>query len=133
MKLRRPNRRPPDDGRLIPLINVILLMLIFFMLMGRLIPPEPLDVAPPAASAGRKPAEARLLLLIAAEGRMALDDRRLGADALAETIAALADPASQSVTIKADARLDAGFLREVLTLLRETGIVRVDLMTVGRH
>ncbi|MGQ9658670.1 MAG: ExbD/TolR family protein [Thermochromatium sp.] len=133
MKLRRPNRRPPDDGRLIPLINVIFLMLIFFIVMGRLTPPELLDVVPPAANAGRKLAEARLLLLIDAEGRMALDDRRLEVEALAEMIAALADPASRSVTIKADARLDAGSLRKVLTLLREAGIARVELMTVGRR
>ncbi|QGU32236.1 ExbD/TolR family protein [Thermochromatium tepidum] len=132
MKFIQPHRRSPGDTGLIPLINVILLMLIFFMLMGRLTPPEPLNVTPPTANTGRAPTEAPILLLIDAEGRMALDARPIEADALMGRIAALADPASQPVTIKADARLNVGSLRAVLTLLRQAGIARVDLMTVGR-
>ena len=131
MKLPRPPRRASDDGHLIPLINVIFLMLIFFMLMGRITASEPLRVTPPTSGSGHERDAAGLVLLIDAEGQMALGDRRIEAGELEAAIARRGEPASRHLTIKADARLKASELRAVLDRLRETGIEGVDLMTLG--
>lgn len=133
MKLTRPPRRASDDGQLIPLINVIFLMLVFFMLMGRITASEPLAVKPPASGSGRATDATEAVLLIDANGRMALGNRRIERSELAEAIASLGGSARAHLTIKADARLKAGQLREVLDLLRDAGAEAVDLMTVGRR
>lgn len=131
MKLSRPPRRASDDGHLIPLINVIFLMLIFFMLMGRITASEPLAVTPPASGSGRETDPAERVLLIDAEGRMALGERRIEAGELKEAIAPLGEAALRHLTIKADAKLKASQLRQVLDLLQDAGAEGVDLMTLG--
>jgi len=45
-----PERRPdPTEERVLPLINVVFLLLIFFMLAGSLSVTEPFDIEPPAS------------------------------------------------------------------------------------
>ncbi|MBK1633880.1 hypothetical protein CKO31_24740 [Thiohalocapsa halophila] len=137
---RAPHRR---DDHLIPLINVIFLMLIFFMVVGQIRPAEALRVEPPktqqptAAGAG----ERVLVLVLAPDGRLASDGRILSRDALrahlgqrrAPTGASEAAPAP--LTLKADAAVSAALLRETLDLLADAGITQVELLSVAadRH
>ena len=54
MQFRRPTRKPDSEERVLPLINVVFLLLIFFMLAGRLSEAELFEVTPPE-SAGAVP------------------------------------------------------------------------------
>ena len=139
MRLPRPQPRPRGDDYLIPLINVVFLMLIFFMIAGRITAPEPLQVEPPSARHGHAAEPDPVLLLIDAEGRIALEGERVSAEALGERLrtgvgafreaGAGAAPGERTppVTVKADARLDMGRLRAVLAQLRASGIERIEL------
>ncbi|MCG8693196.1 MAG: biopolymer transporter ExbD, partial [Minwuiales bacterium] len=62
MALRRFTSRRSDDDRILPLINVVFLLLIFFMLAGRLSAGDPFRVDPPA-SVSADPAEQRDLVV----------------------------------------------------------------------
>ena len=84
----RPPRPKSDDERILPLINVVFLLLIFFMLTGKLAATDPVEATPPrSASEGRIDAR-ELVIVIAANGDIAFDgkkgDRRYPIASLAE-------------------------------------------------
>lgn len=137
MQFRRPTRRPDSEERILPLINVVFLLLIFFMLAGRLSEAELFDVSPPqsaAAADADAPEEAQAIeLLLAADGRLALNgaaiDRGGLEAALAEQGAALrAGRAGKPVTLKADAAADALAVVAVMEILRAAGLHKVQLI-----
>lgn len=104
-----PHRRAAEIG-LIPLINVVFLLLVFFMIAGRIGPPDGLDVEPPGARAAA-PASAASgasvppVLVLAADGRLALDGAVVAEDGLASALAArVADGRARPVGAPAGAR-----------------------------
>ena len=62
---RRPHREP-----IVPLINVVFLLLIFFMLVGSVRPSEPLAVELPRAAAGKEPGRDGRVLYLGADGAL---------------------------------------------------------------
>ena len=120
------NLSPPPArqmvGDVIPMINVAFLLLIFFLVMARLAPPEPLDVAPPLA--GGAETEGETVLFVDAKGTIALDAHR--------DEAALNELKNRSgpVLIKADADLDAVTFARLLAQLAEMGRTDIRLATV---
>lgn len=134
MNFKRRVRRADSEERILPLINVVFLLLIFFMLAGRLSEPAPFPVAPPqsseAAAALRppegSPGEAKILL--AADGRLALDGLPVDAAALREHLAArLADHPHLSVSLKADGAVEATRVVAVMEDLRAAGVRELQL------
>ncbi|MDT0683808.1 biopolymer transporter ExbD [Roseicyclus sp. F158] len=61
--------REPERESIIPMINVVFLLLIFFLMTAQIAPPEPFDVTPPD-SASDEPAEAPLTLHVDASGQL---------------------------------------------------------------
>jgi len=135
---RAPRRR---DDHLIPLINVIFLMLIFFMIVGQIRPAEALRVEPPKTQQQISAGAGERVLVLAPDGRLASDGRILSREALrahlgerqAQPGAGKAAPAP--LTLKADAAVSAALLRETLDLLADAGIAQVELLSVAadRH
>ncbi|NKN32792.1 ExbD/TolR family protein [Marichromatium bheemlicum] len=132
MRFTRPQPRPSSDDQLIPLINVIFLMLIFFMLAGHIAPSDPIEIEPPRSSEApeaQPPQPEQRTLLIATDGRLALDGNALSPPQLQRRLAAWREAVpTGTLRIKADARLSAGQLQETLTLLRELGIEHITLL-----
>lgn len=132
----RTGRAPADEG-LIPLINVIFLILIFFMIAGHMEAAAPFRVDPPDSSTDSEPAAEGLTLLLAADGRVAVRDEILSLDTLdpwlqqwAETAATTVPDAPLPIVIlKADAGVFAEELRSILDSLRQAGFRRVSLLT----
>ncbi|TCT24037.1 ExbD/TolR family protein [Thiobaca trueperi] len=136
MRFIRTRPRAQDDDHLVPLINVIFLMLIFFMIVGRISPAEPLAVEPPVSAQGRDADDQARVLLLSADGRLALDGEILTRETLgahiADWLASTGGSGASSgatLTLKADATVRAGALRETLDLLRAAGIGKVSLVT----
>jgi biopolymer transport protein ExbD len=136
MKLARPAVPKRRDDHLVPLINIIFLMLIFFMVVGHIVPAEPFSVEPPHARHGRAADSDDGILLIAADGQLAFDDVVIEAAELADCVSDwLADRsvgqgvAPRTLTVKADAGVRSGQLRQTLDILRAAGVARVTLLT----
>lgn len=130
--MRQPARRPRnDEERVLPLINIVFLLLIFFMVAGRLAANDPFHVEPANSTSEGLPSAAPLLVLVAADGRLGLDGREVDRDALGRTVAGriAADPSAR-VRLKADGRADATEVVGVMELLREAGVRKLDLLTV---
>ncbi|MFD2112003.1 ExbD/TolR family protein [Thiorhodococcus fuscus] len=132
MKFVHRSERTGNDEQLIPLINVIFLMLIFFMLSGRIAPSDPFEIEPPVsteAPQAQAPEPRQRTLLIGADGARALDGEALDAQRLRERLAAWRqDDPERELRIKADAGLTARQFQETLVLLRGLGIERITLL-----
>jgi biopolymer transport protein ExbD len=132
MQLPRPDPRPANDDKLIPLINIVFLLLIFFMLAGALSRPDVLGVTPAESQSGLPATPDEAVLSVAADGRMALDGVAVGADQLSTRVRALqAERPELSLKLKADADLSADRLLPLLDELREAGVERLVLLTVA--
>lgn len=118
-----------SDDHLIPLINIVFLLLIFFMLAGTFVSPDPLDVEPPVSDSVHAAALEPAVLSVAADGRLALDGESVDPEALAAQVATRLER-GEELTIKADAELPASRLLPLLRELEAAGLERSSVVTV---
>ena len=107
MKFDLPASRQSGEN-IVPMINVVFLLLIFFLMTAQIVPPAPMDVTPPLSQSD-EPTEAVQSLYIDVSGNVAFDDLT-GEQAIAEVIAR-----SGAISIIADQSLDAV---DLITLLK---------------
>lgn len=133
MRLVRRKPRAPldDDERVLPLINVVFLLLIFFMVAGRLSSSDPFEITPMEAQTGEAVDPDGALLLIGPSGALALDGEEMDEDAVFARLsnARAADDAFR-VRIKSDGGAEAIAVVRILERLRAIGVAEVKLMTV---
>lgn len=128
MKIEEAQPRRPMENTL-PMINVVFLLLIFFMLAGAFKRPELFPVNLPEAAGLQDLQREPFLLLIDADGGIALQGQALTAEQLPEKAAELKDAlADTHMQVKADAELDAQVLLDVIEILAQQGISSVYLM-----
>ncbi len=106
------------------MIDVVFLLLIFFLMTSRLAQPDPFDVTLRDAASETEP-EAEPVLYINAAGRMHFD-RAEGEAALTRLAAARAG--SPSVQLRAGARLEAKTLARILRQLAQAGLSSAELV-----
>jgi len=116
---------------LTPLIDVVFIILIFFMLAGKLSASDPFEVVPPHSLSEGPPVQQDSLVLVGADGRLALDGVVMEGPALKATLAErLAGADEVRVRLKADGCAEAARVVAVMELLREAGVERLKLLTV---
>ena len=122
----KQERRSAEN--VVPLINIVFLLLIFFMLAGSFRPVEPFAVELPGAPASETEPPAREIpvLSVGASGELALDGRKLRAGELDASLAALSR--DDSLQLRADAHLPARHLLPLLERLRDAGVAELDLV-----
>lgn len=123
MDLTEPPRRPRAES-IVPMINVVFLLLIFFLMTSRLAQPEPFEVTPPEAALEAAP-EADPVLFIDAEGRMYFDGAE-GEAAIARLAAT--SESGAAVQLRADSKLEAKTLARILRELAAAGLARAELV-----
>lgn len=126
-----PPRPRNEEERVLPLINVVFLLLIFFMFAGRIAASDPFEVAPPRSASEGAVQRHDVLVLIDAEGRLALDGEIMTKAALQEAVAdRIAGSRQVRVRLKADGRAEAAGVVALMQTLRESGVERLKLLTV---
>ncbi|UHD14854.1 ExbD/TolR family protein [Thiocapsa bogorovii] len=133
MRLKRPKPAADSEANLIPLINVVFLLLIFFMLAGRLAPTDSAALAPPRSDSPQSARATPLILLVDRTGQMSLDGELLEETTLAERVAERLANGPPHLQIKADATLEALRVVELLDRLRAAGAEDIDLLTLARE
>lgn len=121
-----PRPRKSRSESIVPMINVVFLLLIFFLMTAQIAPPAPFAVDPPQAETG-DPAEGPLVLYLSARGEIAFHDLR-GPAALT-ALAAAAAPPDTPVLLRADAQVAAATLAQLLPRLARLGLTQVHLIT----
>lgn len=129
---RRPRRRAREN--IVPLVNIVFLLLIFFMLAGTLRSPEALEVDPPETAAGLPWASAgsdTRTLILDRHGVVALDGRILESGELRSMLSSSAerDSPRAPIRLRADRRARAEDLLRLLESLSQLGFEDVALVT----
>lgn len=123
MDFSQPRRRQAAES-VVPMINVVFLLLIFFLMTSELAPPEPVEVAPPVAE-GAMADRAEDTLYLGEDGTFAYGELR--GDAALAAFAAATPGAGQ---VKADGGAEAAVLARAMRQLAALGLTSVTLVTV---
>lgn len=118
-----PRRAPPEN--IVPMINVVFLLLIFFLMSAQITTQPPVEITPPQSRADTPPDGTRAVFL-SADGTFYFG-AAIGEAALAAAAAADLD----TLRVEADREADAQVLARALTRLRSAGVARIELMTGG--
>jgi biopolymer transport protein ExbD len=118
-----PRPRPARSENIVPMINVVFLLLIFFLMTASLEPAPPVKVTLPESMA--EPGEVARNLYVDAEGLIAFDG------ATGDGARALLAGIEGEIVIHADRNLPASALARVLADLAALGLTRLDLATTG--
>lgn len=113
---------------IVPMINVVFLLLIFFLITARIAPPEPFPVDLPAAAAD-SPAEGGGALWLAADGRIAFEG--LAGEVAVAAAASAAREAGEPLLVRADRASDGATLARLLAALGEAGAAEVRIVTAA--
>ncbi len=127
-------RSSGDDDNMIPLINVVFLMLIFFMIAGQISKSDPLETMPPESVNDQRLSDNESIdLLVSLDGRIYINDQPVTEEKLTEQLSQRADAAEDinqlTVRIKVDADLPVSELKPLLSRVREAGLVKASLIT----
>ncbi len=131
----RLERRKPERElvNITPLIDVVFILLVFFMLAGAIEPAEPFPLAPAASSSEIRGDVQDFVVLVDADGRIALDDRALSRDELVTAVReALTNRPGALIQLKPDAEAEAVTVIRIMEEIRDAGAAYIVLLTVGR-
>ncbi|BDW88606.1 ExbD/TolR family protein [Thalassospira tepidiphila] len=117
----------PVQEPMLPLINIVFLLLIFFMIAGSLQKLGPFEVDPPASQTAEGQPEDTIVLWYGSNGEIGIDDLTGGLDRLSSMLPA--DYIGRPVEIRADREVEGAKVVTLLARLQELGIEKVQLMT----
>lgn len=123
MRRRRTLAAEGDAGEvnLTPMLDVVFIMLIFFIVTTSFIKESGVEIQRPESSAASPRPDAQLMVAITPEGAVWVDGRPVDAHRVGEAVAALLGD-DGGVVIQADRQATTGLLIEVMDRLREAGV-----------
>ncbi len=131
----RPHRRDDPDINLVPMIDVVLVLLIFFMIATSLRHEAELDIRLPEASDRPMPTDlARLDVAVDAEGRYAVNGRPLqttDAAALKSALQTAVGGRDLPLTLRADGRTPHQAVVTVLEIAAQLGLKQLAIATTA--
>ncbi|MCC4242494.1 MULTISPECIES: ExbD/TolR family protein [Thalassospira] len=117
----------PVQEPMLPLINIVFLLLIFFMIAGSLQKLGPFEVDPPASQTAEARPEDTIVLWFGKSGEIGIDDLKGGLDRLSSMLPV--DYIGRPVEIRADRDTEGAKVVALLKRLQELGVDKVQLMT----
>ena len=130
MKFKSPNK-PGNEENLIPLINIVFLILIFFIVAGTIRPFSSKDIKIPISDATEKYQTKTLKIKIRKGGEISLNGQESAKqDLLIELKNYKASSKDIQVSVIPDQNLEAGKLIEILELIKQAELPSVSLITV---
>ena len=126
-------RKPLEGGiNLVPLINIVFLLLIFFMLSSTLVTPDRFNVDLPESADAQSSEADPISVLISADGALAVNNEPVDLGDLEPAISQLLlERPDSGVLVKADAGATTAQVVNVLRRARAAGVERVALATQG--
>lgn len=128
MRLPETERAPVGES-VVPMINVVFLLLIFFLLAGTLSPRPPFALEPVRTTL-RPPANAPADgLYVSATGSLFFRGRAIALEALAATAGGTGAGGSKPFEVMVDRRLPADALFPVMEALSQSGFTKIRMIT----
>src|SRR5690606_30117074 len=130
----RNNPRPIEEETqaidLTPMLDVVFIMLIFFIVTATFVKETGKDIVRPDATTSVDRASATILIAVGADNEIWIDKKRVDSRAVKATIERMrVDNPKGTVSIQADKNSDVKFLVEVANAAREAGISEVSVST----
>lgn len=121
------SRRREAQESIVPMINVVFLLLIFFLMTSQIAPPTPVEVTAPQSVSGGDP-EAELKVFLDAKGTLYFRESA-AQDVLAALQGVVQD--GERVLLTADKGVEAVKLAAILRQLTALGVPRVELVVAA--
>ena len=127
----RPRRKPMAEINVVPYIDVMLVLLVIFMVTAPLLTPGvKVDLPQAAASAVDNPDRETLVVTVDRKGKLFLDEREIGTEALQAKVAAILRVRPQTpVLIRGDRQAAYNDVVQTMVLLQAAGAPSVGLVT----
>jgi len=132
-------RTPPTENvssNMVPLINVVFLMLIFFLLVGTIRATDPVAPIAPESTHNQPRDTKSVLVIVDRDGAVWLDGATIETDALSARLAALftkplqtRELTQKAVEVRVDKRTTFSVLNKVLTQINLAGANQTTLVT----
>lgn len=134
MRISPPTESSRSELSVVPLVNVVFLLLVFFMLVGQVTSPDSLDIEPPRSVIGKDDPGQTVRILLARDGRLALERVVVSESELSDRVSGIvASQPTATFQIKVDARIDAVRMIGVMERLQAAGVKELTLLTEERR
>lgn len=123
-----------DDDNMVPLINVVFLMLVFFMVAGQIKKADPVVIVPPhSINDTRAVNDPNVVIVLGVDDSLYVDDQSKTIDGvqsyLEEQFSLSLNKEAFWVQIKADGAISLDKLRPIFNQVRLAGLPKVSLAT----
>ena len=128
MRRRRDRKQTESEVNLTPMLDVVFIMLIFFIVTASFVKEAGIDVSRPAAGTAERKERGNILVAITDSDQIWIDRRQVDPRALRANIERLhAENPQGSVVIQADKNSKNGLLVQVMDAARLAGVSNVSL------
>ena len=115
---------------MLPMINVVLLLLTFFLVAGSIEKFEVLHVELPLAKNGKMLTDGQVVVVLGPQREILVNDEFVAPSVFAQTIQdQLRGNPNKIITLRADQRLPATFMIYVMNQIKEAGGTNISLIT----
>ena len=129
----RQHSKKNEDDSVLPLINIVFLLLIFFMIAGRLAVNDPFRIEPPHSNSDGKTKVNETVIALGEDGRLVFEGQLIEESELEKlVIERLQSNSETQIQLKADANAEAVNVVEVMELLRSAGVKKLQLLTLAK-
>lgn len=124
------NKKSPREPGLIPMINIVFLLLVFFLVAGSI---EKYDIIPvelPTAKNGKRLADGQVVIIIGAQKEIVVNDDFVAPSQFLGTMQEhLRENPNKIISLKADEHLPATFMISIMNQIRQAGGTNISLIT----
>ena len=128
MRRRRDRRKSESEVNLTPMLDVVFIMLIFFIVTASFVKESGIEISRPGASTAVRKEKGNILIAISASDQIWMNRRQVDPRALRANIErAHAENPQGAVIIQADKEAKTGLLVQVMDAARSAGVKSVSL------
>ncbi len=128
MRRRQDRRKSESEVNLTPMLDVVFIMLIFFIVTASFVKESGIEISRPGASTAVKKERGNILIAISANDQIWMNRRQVDPRALRANIErAHAENPQGAVVIQADKEAKTGLLVQVMDAARSAGVKDISL------
>ncbi len=128
MRRRRDRRKSESEVNLTPMLDVVFIMLIFFIVTASFVKESGIEISRPGASTAVRKEKGNILIAISANDQIWMNRRQVDPRALRANIERMhAENPQGAVIIQADKDAKTGLLVKVIDAARSAGVKSVSL------